>query len=103
MYNSLIGKDDPRIADLLRKLGKIDELLRELEVPTRRTLNGHRFLTDNELSEKLRVSRRTLQEYRSHGVLPYYLICGKILYSENEIQQYLEKSWRQSIEERELL
>ena len=81
----------------------MEKLLDELEVPARRTLNSQRFLTDNELSEKLRVSRRTLQEYRSHGVLPYYLICGKILYSEQELQQYLEKCRRQSFDERTFL
>jgi len=101
--NSLIERSDERVADLFRRLGKVDKLLGELETPARRTLNGMRFLTDGELSEMLRVSRRTLQEYRSEGVIPYYLICGKVLYAENEIMQYLERCRRRSIEERELL
>ena len=101
--HQIIQRSDPCIADLFRKIGKMEKLLDELEVPARRTLNSQRFLTDNELSEKLRVSRRTLQEYRSHGVLPYYLICGKILYSEQELQQYLEKCRRRSFDERAFL
>jgi excisionase family DNA binding protein len=77
----------------------MEKLLDELDIPARRTLGGQRFLTDSELAEKLRVSRRTLLEYRSDGLIPYYLICGKILYSEQELQQYLEKCRRQSVDE----
>jgi hypothetical protein len=103
MGTSLIERSDPRVADLFHRMGKVDKLLGELEGPSRRTLNGQRFVTDNELSGLLRVSRRTLLEYRSLGIIPYYLICGKILYSETEILQFLEKSRRRSIEEMELL
>jgi hypothetical protein len=73
--NSLIERGDPRVADLFRRLERVDRTLKDLEAPARRTLNGLRFLTDSELSQILRVSRRTLQEYRSEGVIPYYLIC----------------------------
>ncbi len=101
--NSLIERSDPRVADILRRLGNVDKLLAELEAPIRRTLNGKRFLTDSELSKILRISRRALFEYRSAGAIPYYLICGKILYAEDEIRRFLEDCRRRSIEERELL
>ncbi len=101
--NSLIERSDPRVADFFRSVEKTNTLLGELEVPARRTLNGKRFMTDSELSEKLRISRRTLLEYRSTGAIPYYLICGKILYAEDEIRQFLEKCRRRSIDEQELL
>ncbi len=101
--NRLIERSDPRIAELFHRMKRVDKLLGELEGPARRTLNGQRFVTDSELSEILRVSRRTLLEYRSQGIIPYYLVCGKILYSESEIARFLEKSRRRSIEEMELL
>ncbi len=101
--NNLIEKSDPRVADLFRRLEKANSLIDKLEAPSRRSFNGQRFITDRELSEKLRVSRRTLQEYRSAGTIPYYLICGKILYLESEIQQYLEDSRKQSIDQQELV
>ena len=101
--NRLIERGDPRVADLFQRMKKVDKLLGELEHPSRRTLDGQRFVTDSELSQVLRVSRRTLLEYRSLGIIPYYLICGKILYAEGEILQFLEKSRRRSIEEMELL
>lgn len=56
-------------------------------------LDGERFITDKELSEILKLGRRTLQEYRDKGILPCYQICGKILYKESEIQELLEKCY----------
>ena len=101
--NNLIEKSDPRVIDLFRRLEKASNLIDKLEVPSRRSFNGQRFVTDRELSERLRVSRRTLQEYRSAGTIPYYLICGKVLYKESEIQQFLEDSRRQTIDQQKLV
>lgn len=101
--NNLIEKSDPRVIDLFRRLEKASNLIDKLEVPSRRSFNGQRFVTDRELSERLRVSRRTLQEYRSAGTIPYYLICGKVLYKESEIQQFLEDSRKQTIDQQELV
>ena len=101
--NNLIERSDPRVADLFRRLEKASKLIDKLEVPSRRSFNVQRFVTDRELSERLRVSRRTLQEYRSAGTIPYYLICGKVLYKESEIQQFLEDSRKQTIDQQELV
>lgn len=32
-------------------------------------LNGERFMTDKQLAEVLKISRRTLQDYRTNGIL----------------------------------
>ena len=64
-------------------------------------LDGDRFLTDKEVAELLKVSRRTLQEYRSLRILPYYLIQGKVLYKESEIQQLLEEAHRKCLDEQQ--
>ena len=58
-----------------------------------------RFLTDEELSKILRVSRRTLQEYRSAGTIPYYIVQGKALYKESEIEKILNDSHKRCVEE----
>lgn len=60
---------------------------------------GERFLTDEELSGILRISRRTLQEYRTFGVIPYYLLQGKVLYKESDIQKMLEDAYKRCREE----
>jgi hypothetical protein len=103
MKNWLIEKNDPLIGDLFGRIVKINKTLDKLELPLRRSFNGKRFLTDSELSDILKISRRTLQEYRSAGIIPYYLISGKVLYMESEIQKLLEAGRKRSIEEQELL
>ena len=54
-------------------------------------LGGEHYLTDRELSERLKISRRTLQDYRNNGILPYRQLGGKILYRESDIEQVLQK------------
>ena len=103
MNNCLIEKSDPRVADLLRRIDKTIKMLDKLETPLRRSFNGRRFITDCELSGILRISRRTLQEYRSAGIIPYYLICGKVLYMESEIEQFLEENRKRKLDVKELL
>ena len=68
------------------------------DVP-RSLFNGERFLTDEELSKVLRVSRRTLQEYRTFGVIPYYLVQGKALYKESDIMKILDDAYKRCREE----
>lgn len=55
--------------------------------------NGERYLTDHQLSEKLNISRRTLQTYRDKGILPYILLSGKVLYKESDVENLLEKNY----------
>ena len=91
MSHYFIDKHDPRVADLFRRLEKAGKALDKLES------HGERFGTDEELSRLLKISRRTLQEYRTARIIPYYLIQGKVLYMESEIQKFLEDSRKKCI------
>ena len=97
MSHYFIDKHDPRVADLFRRLEKAGKALDKLESSGGRTLKGERFVTDEELSRLLKISRRTLQEYRTARIIPYYLIQGKVLYMESEIQKFLEDSRKKCI------
>ena len=57
-------------------------------------LGGEHYLTDRELSERLKISRRTLQDYRNNGILPYRQLGGKILYRESDIERLLQSCYR---------
>lgn len=57
----------------------------------RRPLNNELYLTDKEISEKLRVSRSTLQRWRYSGRIPYFKIGGKMIFRESDVQTLLEK------------
>ncbi len=100
MSHYFIDKHDPRVADLFRRLEKAGKALDKLESSGGRTLKGERFVTDEELSRLLKISRRTLQEYRTARIIPYYLIQGKVLYMESEIQKLLEDSRKKCIGDR---
>ena len=60
----------------------------------RPTLNGERFFTDKEVSARLKVSRRTLQDYRNEGRIAYIQLGGNILYRESDIEKMLADGYR---------
>ncbi|GHT34552.1 transcriptional regulator [Bacteroidia bacterium] len=93
MKHSLIDKSDERMISLLEIIEKLSSVLSEINKHTmRRPLNDDFFLTDKELSQKLKISRRSLQDWRNEGRIRYYQIGGKILYRESDIQALLEKN-----------
>ena len=93
-----MGQQDPCIKDILQRLEHTDKVLDRLSKSVKRTFNGERFISDSELSRVLKISRRTLQDYRSAGILPYYLISGKAFYKESDVRQMLEKAYRPSFD-----
>ena len=98
-----MGQQDPCIKDILQRLEHTDKVLDRLSKSIKRTFNGERFISDSELSRVLRISRRTLQDYRSAGIPPYYLISGKALYKESDVQQMLEKGYLPAVDARKLI
>ncbi|ETK07141.1 hypothetical protein T230_08965 [Tannerella sp. oral taxon BU063 isolate Cell 1/3] len=42
---------------------------------------------------RLKLSTRTLQEYRSRGLLAFYKIGGKILYKQSDLQAMLDRHY----------
>lgn len=61
-------------------------------------LDGEHYLTDKEVAEMLRVSRRTLQEYRNNRMLPFILLAGKVLYPESGLRELLEANYLKPLE-----
>ena len=51
------------------------------------------------MTERLKLNRRTLQEYRTEGKIPYYQLGGgKILYRESDIEKMLNNNYFPSFE-----
>ena len=59
-------------------------MLDDQEQNLRPVLNEERYIIDSELAEKLKLTRRTLADYRMNGRLPYYKIGGRLLYNEKD-------------------
>ena len=94
--NELLTRDDERITAFFESLNRILGCVVRLSENYRPLLDGERFLTDKELSERLKVSRRTLQQYRNEGRIPYILLGGKVLYKESDIARILREGYRES-------
>lgn len=92
--NNLITRTTPQIVAFFESLDRILDKVEILAKKCRPTLNGDRYLTDKELSERLNISRRTLQEYRNEGKIPFYQIGAKVLYKESDIEQMLKDNYR---------
>ena len=50
-------------------------------------------MTDKQLANALKISRRTLQDYRTNGILSYYMVGGKVLYKESDVLKLLEDNY----------
>lgn len=94
-----LDRKDPRVDVLFQGLENMERMIAVMEDLPRSVFHGERFLTDEELSKILRVSRRTLQDYRTLGVIPYYLVQGKALYKESDIQKILEDAYKRCRED----
>ncbi len=77
------------VADLDSMIDGVEKVIDTYKPP----LNGERYYTDAELSKRLKVSRRTTQEWRTNGVIDYIQLGGKILYSESAIVALMERNY----------
>ena len=87
---------------LEKTLESLDSMLNGIEFIVKHYkphLNGERFLSNNEVSKKMNVSLRTLQEWRDTGLIPFIQIKGKIIYRQSDIDKLLQKHYFESWKE----
>ncbi len=92
----IIMRDSHEVKELLSAMDRMGEQLDLIEKDCKPSLNGETYLTDKDLSEKLRVHRRTLQDWRSNGKIEYYQLEGKILYAESAVQRLLDQHYQRA-------
>ena len=50
------------------------------------------FFTQDQLSEQLSISKRTLERFRSEGKGPkYYKMGRRVLYASKDVEEYLQE------------
>jgi len=96
MNDSVLTRDCEVIAGAMQSIRRSLKLADRLADGYSPPMGGERYLTDRDLVERLHVSRRTLQQYRHEGILPYFLFGGKTLYRESDIQKVLECNYRKA-------
>ena len=89
--NELIMPHNAGVKRVIESMKEVQALYRSV-IGNYRPL-GERYLTDSKVAEILKVSRRTLQEYRTNGILPYILLGGKVLYRESDLEKVLESCY----------
>ena len=87
--NELITKNNEWIIHFMTSLDRLLDSFERMTANYRPSLGGERFFTDKEVSARLKVSRRTLQDYRNEGRISYIQLGGKILYRESDIEKML--------------
>ena len=66
------------IQHIMESFERMRNRIENMALANRPLLDGERYLTDKEVSILLRLSRRTLQDYRNEGIISYYQLGGKI-------------------------
>lgn len=94
MSNEILTKDSEIIKTFFKSSERMLDDIDLLVENSKPHLNGERFLTDKEVSEKLKISRRTLQDYRTQDRIAYIQLGGKILYKESDIEKMLESRYQ---------
>ena len=94
MSNEIITHKHEWVRGLFSELDSIAKDAAMVADENRPLLGGEHYLTDRELSQRLKISRRTLQDYRNNGILPYRQLGGKIIYRESDIERVLQSYYR---------
>ena len=94
--SEMITKNHALVTEFGDSLDRLLDGIENFMANSRPTLGGERFLTDREVSAQLKVSRRTLQDYRNNGIIAYYQLGGQILYKESDIERMLADNYREA-------
>ena len=90
----LTPENDMRVRAFLSSLEDLSEKVEKIRENNKPSLE--RYYTDKELAVRLKVSRRSLQDYRNNGILPYIQIGGRILYRASEIERVLMDGYKEA-------
>ena len=92
----LTPENDMRVRSFFSSLESLSNRVEKIHDNNKPSLDGERNYTDKELAVKLKVSRRSLQDYRNNGILPYTRIGGRILYRASDIERTLMDEYREA-------
>ena len=92
----LTPENDMRIKSFFSSLENLSKKVEKIRDNRKSSLDGERYYTDKELAVILKVSRRSLQDYRNNGILPYSQIGGRILYRASDIERTLMDGYKEA-------
>ena len=92
--NGTIKTNDEWAVGFMKELDSMLNGIESMNEKSKASFGNERFMTDKEVSAWLKVSRRTLQDYRNNGMVSYYQLGGKILYKESDIEKLVMGGYR---------
>ena len=92
--NRTIMTNDEWAVGFMEQLDSMLDGIESMNEKSKASFGNERFMTDKEVSAWLKVSRRTLQDYRNNGMVSYYQLGGKILYKESDIEKMVMSGYR---------
>lgn len=92
--NGTIMTNDEWAVGFMEQLDSMLDGIESMNEKSKASFGNERFMTDKEVSAWLKVSRRTLQDYRNNGIVSYYQLGGKILYKESDIEKLVMGGYR---------
>ena len=96
MSNEIREKDHEWVKTFHSNFDRLLALIERVLEKRQPSAYGDELLTDKEVAYLLNVSRRTLQDYRNNGILPYTQVGGKILYRASDIEKTLMKGYKEA-------
>ncbi|MCM1295911.1 MAG: helix-turn-helix domain-containing protein [Muribaculaceae bacterium] len=91
--SNAITRDTVEYKELVEAMRFAMQTIEKLIAEIKPTLFGECYLTTEQVMTYLHISRRTLQNYRDRGIIPYTAIGGTLLYSESKINEVLEQNY----------
>lgn len=96
MSNEIREKDHEWVKNVHSNFDRLLASLEKLLNKQQPSVFNDELLTDKEVAHLLKVSRRTLQDYRNNGILSYTQVGGKILYRTSDIERILMKGYKEA-------
>lgn len=95
----LINGNNPQVKEFFLSLGRMLDGISRMAKDNKPALNGERFLGNSEVAKLLKVSIRTLQDWRDNNIIPYIQIKGKIIYRQSDIDRLLQTYYNEERQE----
>ena len=88
-----IGNSNEDVLALHKDLASIKKELLYIKEHFHPLLKGKIYLSREQVCEMLHISKRTLQQYRDDGLIPFIKLERKILFRESDIMRVLEENY----------
>lgn len=92
-HDGKINRESAEFKELVALMRETTRIAEKVAVYTAPSLFNERYLTTNEIIALFRISRRTLQNYRDNGTIPYISMGRVVLYPESELKKAWEKNY----------